>query len=153
MGKHKSNRHTRYQGAIIRDHHLLLIQHQEHKSGRTYWILPGGGLDVGETEEQCIRREMKEETNLDVNVHALILDEPGHPGGVYKWMKTYLCDPGEGSASPGYEPELEAAAYYSIVKVRWFDLHDDQSWEPDLVKDSFTFPLVQRIRRKLGYLS
>lgn len=151
MWNNKSNRHTRYQGAIIRDHQLLLIQHQEHKSGHTYWVLPGGGLDEGETEEQCILREMKEETNLDVKVRSLILDEPGHPDGVYQWMKTYLCDPGEGIASPGYEPELEAAADYSIVKVRWFDLRDEQSWSPDLIQDPFTYPLVQRLRSKLGY--
>jgi 8-oxo-dGTP pyrophosphatase MutT (NUDIX family) len=145
-----SNRHTRCQGAILRDHHLLLIKHQSHADVRTYWVLPGGGLEDGETEEQCVCREMKEETNLDVVVGAHILDEPGPPDGVYHWVKTYLCDPGEGNASPGYEPELEAAANYSIIAIRWFDLRDDKSWDPVLVKDPFTFPLVQRIRTKLS---
>jgi len=145
------SRHTRYQGAIIRDHHLLLIQHLQHNSGRSYWVLPGGGIESGETEKGCIRREMKEETNLDVTVRALILDEPGHPDGAYPWKKTYLCDPGEGVASPGYEPEPEAAANYSIIAVKWFDLRDQKSWDPALVNDPITFEVVQRICRKLGY--
>ena len=76
------SRHTCYQGAILRDHHLLLIQHQDIDDGHTYRVLPEGGLEDGETEEECIRREMTEETNLDVIVRALILDELDHPDGV-----------------------------------------------------------------------
>ena len=43
-------RHTRYQGAIIRDHHILLLLHREHDGGRGYWIIPGGGMEEGESE-------------------------------------------------------------------------------------------------------
>ena len=67
---------TRYQGAIIRDHHILLIQQTEHASGRSYWLLPGGGIEPDETEEDCVQREMWEETGLHVHVQCLLLDEP-----------------------------------------------------------------------------
>src|SRR4051812_25705926 len=36
---------TRYQGAIIRDHHILLLKQVEHASGRSYWQIPGGGIE------------------------------------------------------------------------------------------------------------
>ena len=51
-------RHTRYQGAIIKDDQILLIKHTEHASGRSFWVIPGGGREPGETEMACVAREM-----------------------------------------------------------------------------------------------
>ena len=146
-------RHTRYQGAIIRDHHILLIRYRQHSTGRSYWIIPGGGLEGDETEEACVIREMKEETNLNVVVERLVFDEPGHPDGIYERRKTYLCWPVGGVAKPGYEPELEMAADSAIVEVRWFDLRDDRVWDPSLCQDPFTYPQLERLREVLGYVN
>ena len=68
-------RYTRYQGAIIQNNHILLIKQREHKTGRSYWIFPGGGIESDEIEE-CVQREMKEETNLDVRILSLLFYEP-----------------------------------------------------------------------------
>lgn len=143
-------RDTRYQGAIIRDHQILLIKHQENDTGRSYWILPGGGIEPGETEEDCLRREMKEETNLDVDVVSLLMQEPAK--GVYRTRKTYHCKSLYGEAQPGYEPETDAAAWYSIVEVKWFDLRDESGWDTELTNDSITYRQLQQVRQKLGYL-
>ena len=102
------NRIIRYQGAVIRDDHMLLIKHREYASGRDYWVIPGGGREDGETEQECVRREMKEETHLDVKVEQLLLDEHSRPGDIYQRLKTYLCIAMAGEAYPGHEPEFEA---------------------------------------------
>lgn len=145
-------RHTRYQGAIVRDDAILLIQHRERSSGRSYWVIPGGGIEEGETEEECVVREMQEETNLKVEVERLVIDDPGYPGGVYKRRKTYLCRPIAGTPKPGYEPEAEAAANYAIAEVRWFDLRSEQAWEQLLIQDPITFPQLKRLQEALNYL-
>jgi 8-oxo-dGTP diphosphatase len=146
-------RHTRYQGAIIEDHRILLIRHRQHATGIETWVIPGGGLDPHESEEECVVREMKEETNLDVAIDRLLFDEPGHPQGAYAWRKTYLCRPMSGTANPGYEPESDAAATYSISEVRWFDLRDETDWDEDLLQDPITYPQMMRLREALGYKS
>jgi ADP-ribose pyrophosphatase YjhB (NUDIX family) len=145
------NRTIRYQGAIIQDDQLLLIQHREHASGRTYWVLPGGGREAGESEEDCVKREMFEETGLKIAVERLLMEDADLPEDIYQRYKTYLCRVISGEAKPGYEPEEEAASWYAITQVRWFDLRDPVSWLGELEQDKFTLPLVQRIRSVLGY--
>ena len=146
-------RHTRYQGLIIQDHHLLLIQYRLHARDHTYWVIPGGGKEGTETDEVCVIREMKEETNLDVIVDRLILDEPvpPNPDGIYKWLKSNFCYPVGGVASPGSDPEPEAAAHSSIINVRWFDLRDERDLGDELHQNHHIYPYLIRLKTSLGY--
>ncbi|MGH2607840.1 MAG: NUDIX hydrolase [Tepidiformaceae bacterium] len=145
-------RFCRYQAAIVRDEddHILLIQHREHASGRAYWVVPGGGIEDGESEEACVCREAMEETNLEVEVVRLLLDEPVIDGRVYERSKTYLCRVVSGEASPGHEPEPEIAANYGIHAVGWYDLMVPESWG-EVYEDRYTGPMLMRIRSALGY--
>jgi 8-oxo-dGTP diphosphatase len=62
---------------------ILLIKRDTHPF-KGYWALPGGRLDQGETVEQTIVREVKEETGLDVVVARKIGEyhEQGTQDGV-----------------------------------------------------------------------
>jgi 8-oxo-dGTP diphosphatase len=150
-GEGTVTRITRYQGAIIRDDHILLIKQTEHATGRSYWLLPGGGIEPNETEENCVQREMLEETGLHVQVHSLLLDEPNMLGGIYQRRKTYVCSILDGEARAGYEPEAEYATAYSFTEVGWFDLRLPTNWNEQIVSDPITYPLLQRIQAALGY--
>ncbi|HPD18653.1 MAG: NUDIX hydrolase [Candidatus Goldbacteria bacterium] len=52
--------------AIIlnRKKELLLVNHQ--KNGRSYWLLPGGGVEYGETIENALKRELNEELSMEM---------------------------------------------------------------------------------------
>jgi ADP-ribose pyrophosphatase YjhB (NUDIX family) len=53
----------RVSGLLYRgDDSLVLVRHE--KDGRTYWLLPGGGVEGGETMEAALRRELAEECGL-----------------------------------------------------------------------------------------
>ena len=141
----------RCQVAIVRGSQVLLIQHREHAGGRSYWLLPGGGKEAGESAEAGVVREMREETGLEVKVERLLFDEPGVEGEVkvYDRYLTYLCRILSGEPKPGYEPEVEASGIYGIIEVRWFELGDEASWGESILSDRITYPMLKRLQQSL----
>jgi 8-oxo-dGTP pyrophosphatase MutT (NUDIX family) len=115
-------------------------------------------MEPGETAEDCVKREMKEETNLDVKVKGLLFDEPALDGdNNYQQYRTYLCEPLSSDAKPGYDPEydpeVEAAGLHGIIEVKWFDMRSETNWDNALVNDPIIYLRIQSVRRKLGYLT
>ena len=59
-------------GAIIQDDRgkVLLVKHKKERGGywQGKWICPGGELELGEQIVDGIRREVKEETNLEIEL-------------------------------------------------------------------------------------
>ena len=141
----------RYQGAIIDQDQILLIRWREADPERSFWVIPGGGREPGESVEKCIVREMHEETSLDVRVEQLLFEEGGLDGTRPWIMKTYVCRKTGGEEMPGCEPEDPQPDGYGIVELRWFDLQDEGDWGTLVINDRITFPQLQRIRALLGY--
>ena len=51
---------TGCRAVILREGKILL----SHETGTGWWLVPGGGLEPGETPEECCIREVEEETGL-----------------------------------------------------------------------------------------
>ncbi len=53
---------------IMQDDEVLLA----HRRDIDWWNLPGGGMETGETVEEAMCREVREETGLEVEVEGLV---------------------------------------------------------------------------------
>lgn len=58
-------------GLLIRGDKILLIQVSDKKG--TWWILPGGGQEFGESLQDCLKRECQEELGVRVRVEDCVL--------------------------------------------------------------------------------
>lgn len=60
----------RVTGILIENNKILIVK--QKLSELRAWSLPGGRLERGETLEQGLKRELKEETGLDVQLEQLL---------------------------------------------------------------------------------
>jgi ADP-ribose pyrophosphatase YjhB (NUDIX family) len=59
-------------GVVVRmDDKILLVQRKK-EPGRGLWSIPGGLVELGEKVEDAAKREVKEETGLDVEIEEVI---------------------------------------------------------------------------------
>jgi 8-oxo-dGTP diphosphatase len=59
-------------GAVVLDGDRVLLIKRGHAPLKGQWSLPGGGVEIGETLEQAIAREVIEETGLIVEVGPMV---------------------------------------------------------------------------------
>ena len=95
-------------GALILDNAILMVQHVEPT--HTYWTLPGGGLEAGETPAEAAVREVREETGLSVRSVRLLWEGVyGHGNRVspeYCFLVAIAANgEGEARAVLGLDPE------------------------------------------------
>ena len=103
--------------AIVSPQGLLLL-HQEHPRGRD-WGYPGGGLEAGETVEECVVREAFEESGLRVRLRRLLcVDQFWRDGGVYGIGFIFLAEP-DGWPQEIVLPEADGSSRF--LDHRWID--------------------------------
>lgn len=59
-------------GIIEKDGKILIAKRKTGKCIGAKWEFPGGKLEDGETLEQCLKRELKEELNFEVEIGEFI---------------------------------------------------------------------------------
>lgn len=71
-------------GALIINPEAKLFLMRSHK-WRDRWVVPGGHVELGETLEKALRREVKEETGLEIyDIEFLLFQEFVHDEAFWK---------------------------------------------------------------------
>ena len=112
---------------VVRDGQVLLVKRRyEPLAGR--WSLPGGMVEVGETLEQAVIREMHEETGLTVAVGPVIevfdriMRDAEQRVQYHFVLVDYLCWPDGGTLTAG--SDVDDARFVDPGELAPFELTD-----------------------------
>lgn len=125
----------RVSGILKKDNEILFVKHRKH--GEEYYLLPGGGVDFGETFEIALKREFLEEVNLNVSVNKLCLISEGvDPKGEKHIINlVFLVDYVSGEIVLPDEERIVGAEYLKISNLDQYTIYPNIKKE--LKKGSF----------------
>jgi 8-oxo-dGTP diphosphatase len=95
-------------GILIEDEKVLLVELFSPVTNKWTWIPPGGGVDFGESLEDALIREFKEETNLRVSVDKRLHINEVIKGSIHAIEFYHLVERKGGKLKLGSDPEMTA---------------------------------------------
>jgi len=115
-------------GAVVLDGTRVLLVKRGHEPLKGEWSLPGGAVELGETLEKAIVREVREETGLDVDLGPMVdvLDQLRYDSdGRVKYhyvLIDFLCRPSSGVLCCA--SDAEAAEWAALDDLARYALAD-----------------------------
>ncbi|MFZ5450443.1 MAG: NUDIX hydrolase [Thermodesulfobacteriota bacterium] len=127
---------------------LLVLRGQEPALG--VWSLPGGLVELGETLEAAIQRELAEEVGITVKILGItavlerIYRDTGDGVTYHYVLVDFLCDYVDGEARPA--SDITGARFVPLTELEQFDLPEftarviKRAWEQK--REGGVLPLI-----------
>ena len=136
----------RVYGLLIRNEHVLVTD--ERRGGYFMTKFPGGGLEFGEGLEDCLKREFREELNIEITVETFFYTN--------EFLQVSAFNPKDQLQSFYFLVTSEAELNFEITspytsiengeqRFRWLPLNHISS-------KNFTFPIDKEIAKQLKNL-
>ena len=109
---------------ILNDGKLLTMFRRKIKDGKTneYFVIPGGGLEEGETLEQNVVRELKEEMGISLKILGYL----GKREDESSCQHYFHCEIVDGEPKLGGE-ELDRMTQENYYEPKWISIESLQN--------------------------
>lgn len=111
--------------AVIIKNGMILLIHRL-RDGEEYFVLPGGGVEEGESIEEATTREVKEETSFDAKINKKLWEFPNEYNGKITMHHFYLVTDFSGELKLGGE-EAEQNSPENHFELEWHKLDKIQN--------------------------
>jgi ADP-ribose pyrophosphatase YjhB (NUDIX family) len=148
MKKKNESIRVRVAGILLNSkNELLLVNHK--KNGRSYWLLPGGGVEFGEDFSQALKREFMEELSLELSsVGGLFLThDTVYPDKTRHIVNLYFTVKAKNKGMIKVNPDgvLSGAKYVSMKEFKRFLFYPD-------IKDDIIIQWKKGFSKPMGYM-
>ena len=103
-------------GVIFDDKDRVLLVKRKNPPNQGMWAIPGGKVKFGETINEAIRRELKEETSLDVKPTKLLAVVEIIKEGFHYVILDYICEVIGGELRPS--SDALDARFLSLEEIK-----------------------------------
>lgn len=84
-------KHIEVVAAIIRKENKIFATQRGYGDWKDWWEFPGGKIELGESHEEALRREIREELSTDISVNDLFCTVEYDYPNFHLTMHCYLC--------------------------------------------------------------
>lgn len=106
--------------AIIQREGLILTARRKpgaHMAG--YWEFPGGKIESGETPEECLQRELKEELNIESKIGPFFEESCYDYGTKQIRLLSYFVDYISGTFTLNDHDEIRWLYAHQLLTLQW----------------------------------
>lgn len=112
----KTTKRVRAVAVLVKNDEVLLIHRRNTKE---YYVFPGGGVEEGESVEQAVLRELKEETSITAEIIKLLRHTNDAETENYVYLCQYIAgEPKLDENSPEKQKMLKGVEYYNPVWIK-----------------------------------
>ncbi len=116
-------------GICVQEDKILLIHHKGVGEKGSLWAPPGGGLDFGESAEQTLIREYKEETGLEIAVKEFLFVNEYFAAPLHAVELFFRIEITGGILAKGSDPEMRSNRQI-IQELRYWSMEEIALQEP-----------------------
>lgn len=128
---------VRVSALILKKNDLLVVKQNVPSRDEHIWLPPGGGLDFGESTEEALRREVFEETSIEIKngrlryIHEFV-EPPYHAVEFYFLVQNF-----KGTPILGSDPEL-SVEHQQLIEVKFVPVQElvNLNLYPEFLRDA-----------------